>query len=292
MDINFEWYKIFYYAARHLSFSEAAKRLFISQSAVSQSIKNLEDKTGYRLFYRKGNRIVLTPEGEILFNYIEQAFNFIKAGESHLTEIKNINFGTVRIGAGDTICRYFVVPYIKKFIETYPNIRFQIINRTSDQIIDILKKGMIDFGIVTLPVTEKDLKATEFRKVEDVFVASSKFSHLRNRKVPLHELCSQPLLMLKKESSTRRNLDRFFQQHGLEIKAEIELESIELLIELAKIGLGISHVLRESVKKEIETGSLFVVETEYQLPVRSLGIITERNQFISPASKKFIDLLV
>ena len=120
MDINYELYKVFYYVATTLSFSEASKRLFISQSAVSQSIKALEKKLDQTLFIRSTKRVQLTPEGEILLRHVEPAMNLIKRGESQLMDSATTG-GQIRIGASDTICRYFLVPYLKRFHKEFPN---------------------------------------------------------------------------------------------------------------------------------------------------------------------------
>lgn len=291
MDINFELYKIFYYAANTGSFSEAARQLFISQSAVSQAISGLEEKTGNTLFVRSTRRVKLTDEGRMLFSHIEQAYNFIRAAEGKLQEMKALDLGEIRTGVGDTVCRYLLLPYLKQFIASYPKIKIRVVNRTSPQIIDILKKGRIDLGIVTLPVTDEAVNITDFRDAEDVFVASSRFEELKGRAVPVSELVVYPLLLLQKYSSTRRNLDSFFENMGFAVTPEIELESIELLVEFARIGLGIAHVMKESAKPLLDSGELFVVNTMESLPVRRLGIATVKKVPLSNAAAKFTELL-
>lgn len=292
MDINFELYKIFYYVARSNSFSDAAAKLHVSQPAISQSIKNLEDKTGSQLFFRKTREIKLTPEGELLFKHIEQAYNFIKTAENKLLESQNLENGEIRIGVSDTICKYYLIDKIDKFIKKHPKVKIQVINRTSHQIQNILKEGIIDFGIVTLPVHEKGITVENFRSVEDIFVASNKFIKLKGKRVLLKELSGYPLLMLDRNSATRRNIDFFVQKKGLNLIPEIELESIDLLLEFAKIGLGIAHVLKESAASFIDRNELFEVEIKEKLALRKLGIITMKNVPISRTSTEFINLLI
>ncbi|HOJ10423.1 MAG TPA: LysR family transcriptional regulator [Clostridiales bacterium] len=291
MDINFELYKIFYQAAASGSFSEAAARLFISQSAVSQAIKNLESKIGSRLFYRKSRSIKLTPEGQLLYSHIEQAYNFIKTGEDKIIQLKNLELGEIRIGIGDTICRYYLIPYLQEFNRRYPNIKIRVVNRTSNQIIHVLKNGIIDFGIVTLPVNEKNISVIDFLTVEDIFVASERFSGLNDKIVKLCELSNYPILTLEQESSTRRLLDEFLASNGVKMVPEIELESIELLVEFAKIGLGIAHVLKESAAEAIKSGELFQIKTTEKLPLRKLGIANMKQIPLSTAAKEFIKIM-
>ena len=121
MDINYELYKVFYYVAVSLSFSEASKQLFISQSAVSQSIKVLEKKLGITLFIRSTKKVQLTPEGETLLRHIEPAINLIQRGEAQVMESSTLGGGQLRIGASDTICRYYLVPYLQNFHKNYYN---------------------------------------------------------------------------------------------------------------------------------------------------------------------------
>jgi len=291
MDINFELYKIFYHVAKTNSFSKAGKKLFISQSAVSQSIKSLEEKLGTSLFYRKTRSIKLTKDGELLFKHVEQAYNFLKGAENKIAEMQNLKSGEMRIGVGDTICKYFLIPYLSRFYNRYPNVHIRLINRTSTQITEILKSGFADFGIVTLPVEDKGIFFKEFMELEDIFVASSKFIELKNRKVTPQELSEYPLLLLEKASSTRRNIDEYFLSKGILLQPEIELESIDLLVEFAKIGLGIAHVLKESAAEAIEKEQLFEVELTEKPPVRKLGIVTMKDVPLCKAASEFIRML-
>ncbi|HOM01719.1 MAG TPA: LysR family transcriptional regulator [Acetivibrio sp.] len=291
MDINFELYKIFYHTAKAQSFSVAADMLHVSQSAVSQSIKSLEEKLGSKLFFRKNREIKLTVEGEILFKHIEQAYNFIKTAEHKIYQTQNLESGEIRIGVSDTVCKYFLIPYIEKFIKNYPSVKIQVINRTSSQIQDILKKGLIDFGIVTLPVQDNKLHQEDFLTVQDIFVASDRYIELKNKVTDIKTLASYPLLMLDRGTSTRRNFDSYLSSKGIGILPEIELESIDLLVEFAKIGLGIALVLKESVADELQKGTLFEVKLKESVTPRKLGIITMKNVPLSRASSEFINLL-
>ncbi len=291
MDINFELYKIFYSVASSGSFSAAAKALYISQSAVSQSIKGLESKTGCSLFIRGSKKIKLTDVGEMLFKHVEQAYNLLKSAENKMLEMQSLTLGEIKIGVGDTILRYLLTPFLQQFIEAYPKIKIQVINRTSPGIIDSLRKGTVDFGIVTLPVNENDIETLEFREVEDVFVACARFKEFKEKLIGMDELLSLPLLLLQKESSTRRNLDEYLSANGISIIPEIELESMDLLVEFARIGLGIAHVLKESSNVLVRSGELFELKLAKPIPRRSLGVAKLKNVPLSSAAKEFVDKL-
>ena len=292
MDINFELYKIFYHCATEKSFSTAAKKLYITQSAVSQAIKGLEKQLGVSLFIRNARSIQLTKEAELLYSYVSQAFNYLKTAESKLIEMEDLSAGEIRIGVSDSICKYFIMPYIKKFNQLYPKILVKVINRTTPQLYEVLKDGLADFIIATPP---KDYSAHSYKKfvsVEDIFVAApQKYFNLRERDISLEELNNHPLILLDSESSTRKLLNSFFEKNGLTCNAEIELESLELVIEFARIGTGIAYVLRESAQQYIQTNELFEVTPTIKPPKRELGVVTNKKVVPSKAITTFLEAL-
>lgn len=291
MDINFELYKVFYTVAKAGNFSAAAKDLFITQSAVSQSIKSLEESIGSQLFIRGSRNVKLTAVGEMLLGHVEQAYNLIKTAENKILSMKSLALGEMKIGIGDTILRYLLTPYLQNFLSDFPEIKIQIINRTSPGIVDSIKNGAVDFGIVTLPVDDKNIETFLFKEVVDIFVASSRFKHLIGKQISLKQLTELPLLLLQKDSSTRRNLDKFFLSKGYAIVPEIELESMELLVEYARIGLGVAHVLKESAELPMANNELFMLTLDEALPKRELGIAKLRNVPLSSAASEFASRL-
>ena len=245
MDINYELYKVFYHVAVTLSFSEASKQLFISQSAVSQSIKVLEKKLNQTLFIRSTKKVQLTPEGEILFKHIEPAMNLIRRGENQLLEANTLNGGQLRIGASDTICRYYLVPFFQEFHRKYPNVHIKVANQTSIACAKMLENGQVDFIITNYPNSSLS-NANSIRPLKefsDVFVANPEYFPLTGKKISLQTLQTYPILMLDRKSTTSEFLHHMFQKHQLDLVPEIELTSNDLLIDLARIGLGIAFVL-------------------------------------------------
>ena len=285
MDIDYELYKIFHRVAGAGSFTKGAEELHITQSAVSQAIKNLESRLGTPLFLRDGRRIRLSHEGEVLFRHISQGILNFSAGERSLKEMAGFDSGEVRIGVGDTICRYHLIPIFKSFAEEYPGIRIQVKNRTSSGILSLLKNGSIDFGIVSLPAGSGQYTIQPFRRVRDVFVASRRFEELRGGRCRIENLAEYPLLLLNGESTTRRLLDHFLQSRGIKVVPAIELESMDLLEEFAKIGFGIAHVEEMSIQRAVSAGELFIINTEPALPDRELGIVSLGASLPSGAAK-------
>lgn len=293
MDINFELYKSFYHVAKTLSFSEAAQQLFISQSAVSQSIRLLEEKLNCTLFNRSTKQVRLTHEGEILFKHVEQAYAFLKSGERSIEDIHELKQGEIHVGASDTICKYYLLPYFQKFNQRYPHIKINITNRTSPICIDLLKKGALDFAVVNIPQQEapKQIKVTNLQILRDVFVAGYNFRQLADRKMSLADLSDYPLLMLEPNTITRDFFNRFVTANGVSLTPEIELGSVDLMIELTKIGLGISFVSREYIEQELARKELFTLNITEPIPERYLGVMINQTISVPTAARKFIELL-
>lgn len=288
MDINYELYKVFFYVASTLSFSEASKQLFISQSAVSQSIKALENKLGQTLFVRSTKRVQLTPEGEILLRHIEPAMNLIKRGETQLIDSASTG-GQIRIGASDTICRYFLVPYLERFHKEFPNAHIKVTNQTSIKCVDLLEAGQVDLIVINYPNSHLSnlYSLKKIAKFHDVFVANQAFAELKDKKISFKDLLNYPILMLEKHTTTSEYLHSLFQKHQLDLVPEVELNSNDLLLDLAKIGLGIAFVPDYCIPEESE--DLFYVETEETLPNRELAIVYNHNIPLSNVVSEFLN---
>lgn len=291
MDINYELYKVFYHVAATLSFSEASKQLFISQSAVSQSIKVLEKKLEQTLFIRSTKKVQLTPEGEILLKHIEPAINLIQKGETQLLEANTLNGGQLRIGASDTICRYYLVPYLNKFHKSYPNVHIKVTNQTSIECAHLLQNGQVDFIITNYPNTglSSSQNVRVINEFSDVFVANQEYFPLKGHAVSLQKLQTQPILMLDRKSTTSEFLHQIFQKKQLDLVPEIELSSNDLLIDLARIGLGIAFVPDFCIPENDK--DLFQVKLSENLPTRQMIVAYNENIPVSQATKQFMDML-
>lgn len=289
MDINYELYKVFYNVASTGSFSEASRHLYISQSAVSQAIKSLEKKLGQQLFVRSTKKIQLTPAGELLFKHIEPAMNLISRGEAQLTDAENIGLGQLHIGASDTICRYFLVPYFQRFHEAYPSVTMKVTNATSIGCVELLEQGKVDIIITHFP--NSNLNHSYLQKTvanfSDVFVANPEYFSFDN-KTSFAELNSHPLMMLDRHSTTSEFLRGLFIKHQLELVPDIELSSNDLLLDLAKIGLGIAFVPDYCVPAD---ENLSVVHTKEQIPNRQMIAAVNTTLPLSNAAESFLNLL-
>lgn len=291
MDINYELYKVFYYVASSLSFSEASKKLYISQSAVSQSIKTLEKKLEQPLFIRSTKKVQLTPAGQILLKHIEPAMNLISRGENQLMDTNNLGLGQLHIGASDTICRYFLVPYLKEFHKKFPNVPIKVTNDTSINCVDLLEKGKVDLIVTNFP--NSHLNHTYIQKTvanfSDVFIANPAFFNFTKQQLSFEELQKYPLMMLDRKSTTSEFLHNLFLQHQLELIPEIELSSNDLLIDLAKIGLGIAFIPDYCLEKT--TKELYVLNTKDPLPQRQMVAAVNTTLPLSASTEEFLKIL-
>jgi len=289
MDINYELYKVFYHVATTLSFSEASRRLYISQSAVSQSIRSLEKKLNQQLFIRSTKKVKLTPAGELLLKHIEPAMNLIKRGEDQILE--NVNLGQLHIAASDTICRYFLVPYLKKFHEMFPEVPIKVTNATSLACVDLMEQGKVDIIFTNTPNSklEKESIARTVCNFKDVFIASEKAFPLNGKAISMKELTELPILMLDRKSTTSEYLHDIFLQNQLELVPQIELSSNDLLIDLAKIGLGVAFIPDYCLGSA--TDDLFCLELKESIPERQIVVAINGNLPMLPSTAEFLNLL-
>lgn len=289
MDINYELYKVFYNVAKSLSFSEAADALFISQSAVSQSIKTLEKRLNQPLFIRSTKRVALTKEGELLLKHIEPAINLITRGENQLCADPKSGV-QLRIGASDTICRYYLVPYLNHFHLKYPHIHIKVSNGTSIQCATMLERNEVDVIVTNSPNSALNdlMDIIPLKEFHDVFIVKKDAYPLSNHSISFQELLKYPILMLEKRATTSIYLHNLFLENSLDLVPAIELASNDLLIDLARIGLGVAFVPDFCIK---ELGELAIIETEQDIPSRKLVAAYNLDIPLSDGARYFIDSL-
>ena len=291
MVVNMEWYRVFYWTAKTGSLSRAAEQLFITQPAVTHTIKQLEAKLGGQLFFRMAKGVKLTAEGEVLFRYIEQAYSFMETGERMLAEMHNLQSGEISIGASDTLCKHYLMPYLEKFHTEHPDIRIRVTNRTTPETIALLKEGKIDFGIVHMPAADSQLEFRVSMPLQDILVCGRAYSTLGESVFKLEDISELPLLMLEKGSSSRLFLDGYAESHGVKLMPELELGSYDLLAQFCRSGFGLAFLIREYAAEELTSGELIEIPLNPPAPARSIGIATLRGVPLSAAAKRFIELL-
>lgn len=290
MNVKLEQYRVFAKVAEMNSFSKAAEALFMSQSAVSQSIKNLEESLGVPLFVRKSKGVTLTYEAEDLYNHISQALSLFEEGENRLNKHRQLVDGELRIGVSDTISKYLLLPYLEQFNRLHPKIKLKIQNRTSKEAVTLLKEGKIDLAFINLPYFDNSIEISQSIEIHDIFVAGNKYAALKNKKLTSKQFLEYPLILLD-SSNTRSYIENFFSNEGIQINPEIELGSYDLLFEFARINLGIACVIKEFAQDQLLDDQLFVVNTTFSIPSRNIGICKLKHKKVSPCAAAFVTLM-
>lgn len=292
MSIRLELYKIFDKVARCQSFSKAAKELYMTQPAVSQAIMQLEDELKIRLFTRTPRGVILTNEGKMLFEYTNSAISLLDTGEKKIKESRDLKEGELKIGVSDTISRYYLLPYLEKFHKSYPNIKLKIINRTTEELCNLIKSGEIDIGICNLPIEDNSLDIQKCKDIHDIFVFGEKYGGLIDKTMTYEGILKYPLIFLDNRSRSRQYVESYLFSKGIKINPEIELGSHDLLLEFTKIGLGIACVVKEFSEDYLLNGSLYEVNLLDNIPKRSIGICLLKGVSLSPSSEKFVGYLL
>ena len=292
MNINLEYYKIFCYVVEYGSFTMAAEQLCISQPAVSQGIKQLETNLGSKLFIRTPKGVKLTKEGEVLYTYVKRGYEYILLGESTFQKMIDLENGEIRIGASDMTLEYYLLPYLERFHEKYPNIKVTVTNAPTPETIEYLYHGKIDFGIVSTPFEAKsDIQRRDVREIRDVFIAGRKFLQLKNRTLQYEELKNLPFICLERNTSSRRYTDAFLGEQGIYLQPEFELATSDIIVQFVKRNLGIGCVVEDIAKSFIESGEVFALLFNRKIPSRTMSIITSEQNPISTAAKVLLEMM-
>ena len=289
MNINFELYKVFYEVANAKSISKGAEKLMISQPAVTQSIQTLENELGGKLFIRTPKGVILTNEGQELYNYVKDGMTYFINGTNKFMSLKALDSGVLNIGSTTTASENYLMHYLKKFHELYPNIMINITNDLTDNLLKDLRNGNLDIVIMAVPKYDiKDLKISYLTDLNDLFVGSEKYKNKRYNS--LKELLEEDILLQKKPSVTRNNFDDYLKENKLICNPKMEVVSHNLLIKLVENNFGIGLVTKEYIQDKINK-SLFEIKIKQNIPKRQLGFAIKNDTYPSFTTKKFIELL-
>lgn len=292
MNVNLEYYRIFYYVAKHKSITAAAGELCISQPAVSQAIKVLEIGLDSQLFIRLAKGVALTQEGEALYSYVKNGYEAIVQGESVVTRMRNLEAGEIRIGASDMTLQFYLLPYLEKFHERYPKIKVTVTNGPTPETIAYLHEGKIDFGVVSEPFEGgKNTIVTKVMEIQDTFIAGRRFLELKHHQISLSELELLPIICLEKNTSTRAYMNQFLLEQGVTLKPEFELATSNMIVQFALRSLGVGLVVKPFASEYLESGELFELQLKRKIPSRYFCLIEEERYPKSAAAKKLLDML-
>lgn len=293
MNINFELYRIFYTVASCGNITKASKKLMISQPAVTKQIKTLENQLGGELFIRTKKGVILTDNGQEIFNYVKHAIDCFQNAEMQFSNLKNLEKGTIKIGVSTTLAKLFLIDYLKDFHKEHPNIGIEISTDPSKIMRKKLKDGRLDIVIAKFVENEdNDLETIELGTLHDCFIAGNEYIELKDKVITFEELDKYPILLQKYPSTSREALDNFCKNNNIELTTKLEIGSSNLLEEFVKIGLGIGLVTKEYVKNDLENNELFEVKTIPKLNEKKFGIVLLKDSLHSFGTNQLVKLLV
>lgn len=292
-DINLNLYKIFLSVYETKSISKTAERLFVSQPSVSYSIKVLEKTLGVSLFFRKPKGVVPTSMAIELYSYIKNAVDIINSGQRSVKETKELIKGDVYVGVQTHIGRFFLIDYIEKFNKLYPNIKFHIKSKSTNELVKMLEEGEIDVMIDSLPinVVKSSLIVCELLVFNSGFAASPRYlEKIGNRTISIEELTKYPLILPSAGSTTRNELERIALSNNINLNPIIEAYTTEMIVEFTARELGIGYFIKDFVKDYINSGQLAYIPVNEELPKTTLCLVY-KNKPLSNTAKKFIEIL-
>ena len=292
MNINYELYKVFYEVVINGSISKASESMYISQPAVTQSIKNLEEKIGGKLLIRTKKGIVLTEEGKVLFDYVKKGVESFRNGENAFLNYLNLDSGSIRLGASTTITRNIVMPYLEKFHKKYPKVDIKITNDLTSNLVKSLRNGDLDLLVANLPIEEnKDLKVTPICEVHDIFIGNKEYYNKTEGNIRIEELFSYPLITQKEPSNTRRFLNKYLKSNNVSTNIPNEIVSYSLIIDFVKAGFGIGFATKEFIEDDLKEKRLYEINVTPKVPKREVGIVTLSKSIPNYSAKKLIELM-
>ena len=290
MAVRLELYRVFLEVAKQGNISAAAQNLFISQSAVSQSVKQLEEQLQVRLFSRSTRGVSLTSEGKLLLEYVSHALGLLQSGEEKIAASRQLLTGELIIGASDTVTKTYLLSRLEAFHKDYPDISIRILNGTTSMVLDYLHAGQVDIAFASEAPDETVYSVRHCVDTHTIFVAAPDYLEF-DKVYTMEEIAALPLILLERKASSRVYVERYFQEHGVQIHPEIELGSHNLLISLARIGLGVACVTEEFSLSGLSRGVIVPLKTDFEIPPRAVTMCTLQGVTPTSAANRFMDFI-
>ena len=295
MEQNLNLYHIFVTVARCTNISGAARALYISQPAISKAISRLEQNLNTTLFLRSSRGVKLTEAGEILYRQVESAFLAINQGEQQLKKMQELGIGHLSIGVSSTLCKYVLLPYLRTFTKENPHIQISIACQSTYRTVQEMENGSVDIGLIGENDHMDKLSFYPVQEIEDILVCTGSYLNNLKERAGLSAspsvrqiIGASTLMLLDKGNITRQYIDKYLAGEGILAEQTLEVTSMDLLIDFARLGLGIACVIRSFVEKELEEGSLIRLPLPAAIPRRRIGFAVQKNAPLSPALQKFM----
>lgn len=287
-------YHIFYIVAQCGNISAAAKKLYISQPAVSKSISRLEEAFASPLLIRSSRGVTLTENGNLLYKQLETAFQAIRQGEEMISRNDLLGAGSLSVGVSTTLCKCVLLPYLQDYIAANPYVKVSLSCQSTYETITALENGALNLGLVgeSERLESSHLTFLPIREIHDIFVCSPEYlCKLQNQTGnATPDLLSQgTFLLLNKNNVTRQYIDKHMLLQNITMEHQIEVTTMDLLIDFARIGLGIACVIGEFVQDELKKGSLVECSIREPIPSRRIGFAYPHAARPSAAANAFLN---
>lgn len=288
MNVDLELYRVFYVVAKNKHMTKASEELHISQPAISQSIKKLEEQLGGILFLRSNKGMQLTEEGKMFYEYVKGALTLINNAENEFTSFKNLSKGEIKIGCSTTLTKLTLIDVLKKFHKEYPNININITNDLTSNLIKNLKIGKLDFVIFNESnVKENSLYLEKIKELKQGFIYNPEF--YKDDVTNFEDLNNLPLILQKGESNSRKLLDYIALKNNVKLIPKMEVVSQELITEFTNIGLGVGFAIIDLARRNYK--NLKELKINKKIPDINIYLATNNSLSLTFASKKFIEYL-
>lgn len=289
--MHIETLKVFCDLAESGSFSLAASKNFITQSAVSQQIRSLEERYGRELIERSKGHARLTQAGEVLYEAGKEIVHRYREIENNLQSLARSVAGTVRVGTVYSVGLYELSAPLKKYLRTFPDVTVHLEYTRANKIYEDVSRGEIDLGIVAYPSKRPQLLVAPFREDRLVLICSPQHPFAHFQRVSIKKLHGEKIVGFERDVATRRALDRVFRQHGIKVQYIMEMDNIETIKRVVEVGSGLSIVPEPAITQEVKNDTLRAIQFSDEPLMRPLGILLKRGRRFTPAVQEFIDLL-
>lgn len=291
MNISYDYYRVFYYVAKYKSFTGAASALLNNQPNITRMMKKLEAELGCTLFARQRHGVTLTPEGEKLYAHISIAFEHILCGEQEIAKDRSLQSGIVTIAASEIALHCVLLPVLKNYRKAYPGVRIRISNHSTPQAIDVLKKGLADFAIVTEPFElPAGLSSNVLRNIQEAPVCSTAFSFSAGTTLTGEQMKAYPLIGLGEKTSSFCFYANLFNKMGLSFAPEIEAATADQILPMIKSDLGIGFIPIDFLEKE-NMENLVILNMKPPIPPRNICILRRKDISLSISASELEQLI-
>ena len=286
-NINLNLYKVFYDVAKYGSFSKTAEFTYTTQSAISKSIKKLEEELETKLFYRNKTGIELTEKGLELLYYVEKSYGNLLTAERIMLESKNLERGKLSIGLPSHIASFFFFDKIVDFHNKYPNIEIVLMNGSTRALLELLDKHTIDFIIDTGPINtnNKDLDIVKLSTVKYSFICNKdNYKEYKDIK-SIKDLEDKPLVLPIEGTSNRKALNELFLKNNVKPKKVMSIHKSEVILNAVDNNLGIGYIINNIIKNN---DNYKVLNIKEELPTADIDVVFNK-KFITSAPKRFME---